>query len=308
MPARRKTDRYSKINPKRKVIKTLLFPVLTVILFILAIYIFKPRFYDPKGKLNISVNEVGGNVSILIFDVPNSVITRIVIPGETMVETAGNLGNLMLKNIWKLGVNEGLGGAFLSRTVTKYFKFPNYIWSESQGLGFSSSNPIQCIKSAVLPYKTNLSTGDKLFLGIFCLKVKNVDRNEINLSETSFIRKQKLTDGNDGYVLTGVSSPKLYSNFNNEIFSKGDVKVSIKDGTEDSDSAKTVGEIVEIMGGKTAAIIKGETGVILCQVRSKNIKIAEEISLLFGCSILKEEFQSNFNAEVLLGKEFSKYY
>ncbi len=306
MPARKRVNRVEKKASKFKHLKFIIYAFLAVLLIIFLKKVSTKKYLKNTDKVNIAIQEKNGDVSLVIFDLVNTELTRIIIPGNTEIESAHNFGNFRLKKIWQLSYNEGIGGKLLSQTLTKYFKFPNFIWADSDALNFISSNPIDCIKPIFIPFKTNLELGDKIVLSRFCMKVNNIDRTEIDLAKSSFIKKTKLIDGEEGYVLSGLPSPKLYSNLNYFAGSKEGIKIAIKDGTENPSAAIEIGEIAEIMGAKVASIIRTNKEDVSCMVKSKDSKMLDIFSSLFGCIKSKEVPDENFNLEMIIGSRFSK--
>ncbi len=306
MPARKRVKNVGKKPTKIKFLKLLFFVFFAFFVGIFLINVSAKRFLSDTDKINVAIQEKNGDVSLVIFDFSDNEITRIMIPGSTEIESARNFGTFRLKKIWQLANNENIGGKLLSQTLTKYFKFPNYIWADSQALNFISSNPIDCFKPIFIPFKTNLLLGDKIALSRFCLNVKNIDRNEIDLSKSSFIKKTKLVDGEDGYKLSGIASPKLYSNLNYFAETKDGVKIAIKDGSGSTIATTDIGKITEIMGGKVASITKVNGEDLSCVVKSRDQKKLEIFSLLFDCSRSSDPPEDNFNVEIILGTRFTK--
>jgi len=300
-------------RPKRRLKKEKkinYFAVFVVFIFVLLFLGFKNvlsyRFWDGTNKVDVTIKMTSGDVIQAIFDPEANEITSIIIPGDTQLEVARNLGKWKLKSVWNLGKNEGLGGELLTRTISKSLKFPVYIWADSPAVGFTSPKLTSVLHAVFTPYKTNLSFGDKIALGFFSLKVKNVDRVEINLNETTFIKQKQLEDGTNGYILTGLPSPKLYSNFIDEEFTRGTLRVVIKDASNDYTSAKSVGELIEIMGGKISAITKEEESDVVCLVGSKSPDLAGKVAMIFGCDQKTGDNLENFDLEITLGKNFAQ--
>jgi hypothetical protein len=309
MPVRRKRR---STRPRKGTKSINLFVVLGVIVLILLLFLvknfFTHRFWTGNDKLVSAVNLPSGDVAQIIFDPVSDEITTIVIPGDTQVEVARDLGIWKIRSVWNLGKNEGIGGGLLTQTISKSLKFPVYVWADSPAFGFTSPSPVAIIRAALSPYRTNLSFGDKVAIALFALKVKNVNRVEINLDETTFLKKKNLEDGTDGFVVSGLPSPKLYSNFVDDTFSSGTLRVVIKDGTGTVDSAKKVGELIEIMGGKVSAIIKEEGRNDVCDVSSKNVELSHKVALIFGCSEGSEKLPENFDLQIRLDKNFIQYF
>lgn len=307
MPVRRKVTVRQKTPKSLKIFKVGIIAVfLLLVLFFLKV-LKSSEYVSENEKLTVAVQNPENGVSLLIFDLANKEIVNIVIPGDTEVETARSLGKYRLKNVWKLGDNEGMGGGFLvSQTVTSYFNFPNYIWASEEALGFLSSNPMGCYKAALTNYETNLRLGDRLSLAGFCTKVKNINRSEINLGESTFLKKKILPDGDEGYVLTNIPSPKLYSNFALNILATGDYKVSIVDGTVNGELAKKAASVIEILGAKVSSITKSDGLDFNCAVTSSDGASGLHIARVYGCTNKIDSMLQSNSIEVKLGKKFSE--
>src|SRR3990167_7826494 len=117
-PARRKIlERIRRGGAKKK--RFSLKKILIVLLLFGALFVvIKTQTRVWNGKEKVSVVVAGTNkVVISVFDPGTSEITNIYIPGETQVDAARELGTFRIKNIWRLGENEKIGGVLLSETV-----------------------------------------------------------------------------------------------------------------------------------------------------------------------------------------------
>jgi len=309
MPARKRSNRVVKKTSQRKYVKYLIYGVLLLFVFILFRKFTVNKYYSGQDKLILSVQGKSGDISVIIFDLDDHEINKIILPGSLEVEAARNLGKFRLKNIWELGSQEGIGGGqLLTQTLTSYLKFPVYIWAGDEGLNFAGTNPLTCFKPVFSPFKTNLSVGDKLDLANFCMKVKNIDRSEIDLSHSTFLKKAKLADGEDGYQLVGLPAPKLYSNFNYHLLSGSEFKISVTDSSNNINSTRKAGEIIEIMGSKVSSVTKSGSVDAFCTIKSINLKAAELFAHTFGCDIKAGEVRNEKSIEIILGTKFPEVF
>ena len=307
MPAqKRKVRNYrpKKTNPA-KIYLIYIFGVL-VLIAIPFLYknIFSRKYFNGVDKMSLAVQEKSGDVSILVFDPVRQEITKVRIPGDTQVEVAGGLGVWKIKSIWELGIDRKLDGHLLTKTLTNYMKFPVFVWAGSDAIYYFENNLSKMLSLIIKPQKTNLNLADKIALSFFSLNVKNTGRREIDLSETSFLKKKVLTDGNEGFVLSGQDSPILYSYFSDYNFSDKALRVLIKDATGKAGLADNAGEIVEVMGGKIASIIRVNEEESVCNVSGPNSKLSDLTARVLGCTISKESYEGNYDMEILLGKLF----
>lgn len=303
MPAHK--SRLSKYKRKKKKINILTPLILVIFIFSIFVYLYRSsEFWDRKNKLSIVINKKN-LVQISTFDPEVSEIVNVVIPGNTEVEVSRQLGRIKVRNVWQLGVNEGFEGKLLAETITHHFKFPVPAWADSDASGFSDTNLASLFKATFLPYKTNLKIGDRIRIAAFALRVKNIKRVEINLSETSYIRRIVLADGSMGYVVDGSFPQNLLVVFSdNEIARRGTTAVII-DKTSDANTAEELGEVIEVLGAKVASIEKREEESFDCEVEGKNTEIAKRVAVLFSCDVIRKEAEGNFDLLIKIGDKFA---
>lgn len=315
MPARKKRNYRRRLISRRvasddkgkrkEKLLAFFFFILLLVLTILYLYT-RSDFWDGKNKVSVVIRKENGAVVISTFDPKVSEVTNIEIPANTEVQASRSLGTLKIKNIWQLGENQGLSGQLLAETVTYHFKFPVVAWADSQALNFSKTNFISLVKAVIIPYKTNLKVGDRIRIALFAVGVKNPKRVEIKLTETSYLKKMQLTDGSEGYVVSGSFPKELLVVFSDPQISEKGTTVSIKDATSRTDIAEKLGEIIEVYGAKVGQVKKIEEEEFDCEVRGKDNKIVEKLAKLFSCSESAEKIESAFDIEIKIGEEFGK--
>ncbi len=270
-------------------------------LFVIFLITFsQTKFWRSGDKLSLSVGDGGGGVSVITFDSKGETITTVTIPGDTQVEVSRGLGTFRLKSVWELGVNEKAEGALTSETVTKNFEFPSYTWVDARA---DLSSPFKTLFS---PYKTNLGIGDKIQIALFSLGVKNAGRVNIDLRETSYLKKMILKDGEEGFIVTGSIPQNLSVIFADPEVSSKNFKVIIRDSTQKAGIAREIGEIVEVLGPKVASITKENLGDIDCEVSGKDARFSSKVALVFGCKVVGGKLEGNFDLEIKLGEKFAK--
>jgi len=307
MPARRRKRRQKE---KERANKRPLVPFLliAIVLVVGGLFTTSSKYWDSKSKLTLLVHDPEGDVSLMTFDPVLEEISIIVIPSNTEVEVAQHFGTYQLGNVWKLGQSEGLGGRLLSKTITKNFKFPVYIWSEKQALGFASTNYIEVAKAVISSYSTNLSIGDRLKIATFSVSVPNSRRVELKLSETPYLIETRLVDGQEGFVIGKDIPVSILSIFANPVIAGGGQRVVITNNTGNSQIAERVGEVVEVLGVKVASVRKGDGNIKGCMVGGNDSESVEIISEVFDCTIKNLEQDENFDMEIVLGSEFEETY
>lgn len=267
--------------------KIVLFAAPLVLFFLFLV--FSTKYWNGKDKISVVNPRVGGDVEIKVFDPKLNEVTTLVIPGTTEVRVSQNLGNFPIKNVWKLGFDQKIGGSLLAQTVTKNFSFPVFLWKNGR--------------------QSNIPMGDRLRLYIFEMGVGSLGKTEINLGKSQFLKAGKLTDGTKGYIITGDVSERLTVYFSdNDWLDKG-IKIYIKDSTGSAGVSDSFGRILEVMGGKIVTIDKVDKDPSLdCMVSGKNKKVTAKIVELFGCKVGESITGGSFDLEINLGSVFAKRY
>src|SRR3989304_7037936 len=221
MPARRKINsgknnkrslaRLASGKKRSKIFIYLFLIILTFSLFLF--FVTSRKYWDGEERLTLAVQKLDGDVNVVTFDPITSEIINIAIPGDVEVEVANQLGVWKLKSVWDLGKQEELEGTLLARTVTKHFKFPVFLWAQSEASGFYEGNVSGLFKAVFFPYSTNLNLADRVSISLFSLGVKNTKRFEIKLEETSYLHKSVLADGEEGWKVVGDAPQDITSLF-----------------------------------------------------------------------------------------------
>src|SRR3989304_8770974 len=235
--------------------KLLLLLFVFVVLFILY---RRSIHFGALSKLTVVMPDVNGDVIVTTFDKKAEEITRIELPGDTLVTLSRELGEWRLKSVWQLGINEKVGGKLLAETVTKNFKFPIFAWSETGGLGLTQEDLLSKIKAIFYPYDTNLGFGDRLTLAIFSLGVRNANRVEIDLSKTDYLNYTKLKDGVEGYTISGRMPQNLIVVFAEPTMAEKGIRIILKNNSGIKNLSSEVAGVLESLGGKVTANIEGK--------------------------------------------------
>ncbi len=302
--------RQARIAKKKKDIKrpfSLYKFILPVVLVIFVIFLLRSgsHVWDGKNKVAVSYKVESGEVGITVMDPALSEITTLVIPRETQVDVARNLGVMRIKNVWQLGINEKIGGILLSETITKNFLFPVYLWGSSKTEALSGSNFGKVTSFVFFPGTTNISFRDRLSMGLYVLKIQDIGRTTIDLGKSQYLTKQKLNDGLMGYVYSGGTSGRLSAYFSDNQNLEESIRVRIVDATGVPGISEKVGEILEVVGGKVVSVDKKVQGEETdCEVFGASIKIIEKASKLFSCKITSEI--TTFDLEIRIGTRFAK--
>lgn len=283
MPRRRIKQKKTK-KPKNKFIKLLAVLLITAIA---AIIIVSRLGWDRKE--NIAIAYPSGQSVVVSVLVPRSnEIYNIIIPSDTEVASARNLGEWKLGSVWQLGYNEKLKGKLLAETVTKNFYFPTIYWAGEKVSNTLNDGFFQGIVSLIIPFDTNLSFGDKLNIFIFSQKVPENKYIDINLEESSAIKKTTLTDGSSGYVIERKPEQSLLSLFNNAEIVENARIVQIKDGTGSMNYIENLTQLMWVLGANVTSIVPGDD-VKECTVESEKKEASEKVAQLLNCKAIRKE-------------------
>ncbi|MFZ5932832.1 MAG: hypothetical protein ACOYT7_02025 [Patescibacteria group bacterium] len=277
-----------------------------IFLFAVFLLLFLPTRFGGNLKLSMVVARETGELVVSTFDREGESITNILIPGSTQLDVARQLGSWKARSIYRLGVNEGLGGSLLAETMVKNFSFPVVAWGANEFAGFASGDLASIVKSLV-SNKTNLKIGDKLRLGIFALRIKNPKRMNIDLSQGPYLKRVRLTDGEMGYTVTGVGFEKLFAVFSEPEISAKSLRVEIIDASANPKVAAAVGRTIEVLGAKVASVKKEAAQEVDCTLSGKDEILLKRLSQIYSCEEKKSPL-SNFDLEIRLGKEFARRY
>lgn len=307
MPAKRRKRTYQKKFKKTNLRSVIIIIFLSILFFSLAM-IFRADKWTGEDKLSLVVKNSDQSVSIIVFDPVLEEIYKLTIPANTEIRVAGEYGVWKIKSLWSLGEQEGFSGDLLARSITMGMKLPVYAWADWQAVGLADPGIAVSLRALISDYKSNLVIGDRLRLLIFSSKVKNTKRININLSETSFLEKRVLSDGEDGYQLAQVPPQSILAVFSEPYLSTKVVRVSINNATRGTGLAKDVGSVIEVLGAKVSSIETSSEYEGVCIIRSKDKKVLEILSKIFECEEYSELTTGAFDLEVVLGKDFVNKY
>lgn len=281
--------------------------ILLVFLFVVLVLTLtlRPKFWNGRDKLVMVINLDKEGVVVSTLDPVSHGLTNIFIPASTQTQVADELGSWKLGSVWQLGLNEKMGGELLARTIAKNFSFPVFAWSDKLGYGLVNGRAVDLIRAVFSSYKTNIKIGDRIRIAIFSLGVGKGDREEIDLSKTSFLRKSRFLDGEEGYVVAREIPENIAAVFSEGILSEKNLKARIIDYTNTPKVADRVGSVIEVMGVKVAAVSKENVKDINCKVSGKEKILVRKMVLIFDCSDNSGADKSNFDLEIEIGKLFS---
>ena len=270
---RRITQKRKKVN--RNYLKRAIFLVLILIGGLL-VFILRTKYWNNHGKTAV-VGDRGGDVVISLFDSKADSQTEVIIPGETQVLAAYNLGTWKLKSLWKLGKDEKIGDSLMTRSISMNFGFPVFIsWD-------------------------GLSAGDKIRIILFSLFHRN-RKDVIYLKDTNYLKKTVFLDGENGYLISNNIPEEISSLFSDQEEFGSLLKAKIIDSTDSYLVANKIGKIIQTMGIKVASISKGQDFKSDCKIIGKNKELVKKVSLVLGCRQTEIKDSISFDLEIYLGR------
>jgi hypothetical protein len=305
---RRKNLRDFKKKKTSKKLNIFLLFLLFFLIIIFGLYLFDNKHCSGNLKISMVSPDNSGNIIVSTFNKKEKEITLIKIPQNTQLEASRQLGSWKAKSLWQLGVNEKYNGLLLQETVTKNFHFPVSIWADEKASGFVSGNFIKLIKATLFPYKSNLSFGDRLSLFFISFGIQNEKISSYDLSELSILKKTKLTDGEEGYILSKDVPINIMSSFSESISSDFGYMVQIVNATGSRSVAENIGKTIESMGFKITSIKEESSNNDTdCLIYGKDKEVVKKMSLIYSCT---PEINNNndFDVVIKLGSKFSKRY
>ncbi|MCX6706257.1 MAG: hypothetical protein NTV24_04120 [Candidatus Woesebacteria bacterium] len=262
---------------KRSLLRRIIIGVGLLLIFV-AVFFLRTKYWNSKGKLAVVIDR-GQEVVISLYDSKAGSRTDVIIPGNTQVLAAYNLGTWKLGSLWKLGSDENMGGSLITKTISMNFSLPVFAWWDS------------------------LSLGDKLRISIFSF-LNRKSKNTVFLKETSYLKKTVFLDGENGYLVNKDVPEEVSSMFSDQEEFGDFLKAKIIDSTESFGVANKVGRIIETMGIKVAAISKGSGSEGDCKVMGKNKELVRKTALILGCSEVEIKDLSSFDLEIYLGNQY----
>ena len=311
MPTAQRVLEYYKKRQKRRVKKKV--PILSLLLTIIILgiasfFLLKIGMWDESDNFSVVIAKDDGNIIITALDKGSKKVTNIYIPGDTQVSVSRQLGTWKIKSVWKLGENERIPGELVRETIVKNFHFPVLAFTGDDGVGFANGNARDVLRAVFVPYKTNLTFGDRLKIALFTFNVGSTRKVNINLEESSFLKPTKFVDGESGYIVSTTVPKELLAVFSDTYFVENDIRIQIKDSTGRGGVAESIGSTLEFMGGKVASLVRDENKDIDCEVRARNKNLLRKISYLLNCTITGSVPEGNFDMEVIIGQAFAKRY
>lgn len=284
-------------------------PKVKIVFLLLLIFTFfflvikKP--FRMSSKEVFAVNQQNGDVHIHIIDPDTKDYSIVRIPGKTQVEASKNLGQWKIQSLWKLGMDEGVGGQILVKSLTKSIGIPVYQWADYKAEGFTKGGYYERFLATFSGYKTNIPFTDRIAIGLFTFSIKDAQRNFIDLEQSNFLTDTKLVDGTEGFLVTGNYPNKLLPILIDRNIAVSESKIKLIDSGASNSSIAAVVRIIEVIGGKVSLVERSGDDKAVCEVYSKDERVSTFIGNLYNCNIVQEiTSEDNFDLIIELGTNF----
>jgi hypothetical protein len=224
-----------------------------IILSIIGYMLGRPSKWGGVGKLSFVVRNAESS-DVIVVDPEFREMTKIVVPNDTEVEVARGLGKWRLGSVWKLGFDEGYSGQLLAESMTYGMGFPVYHWTDSQGEALISGSFITSLPAITGLYHSSFSLSEKIRLAWFFGTNRDIKLTTIDIRQTTYIRQEKLLDGDNGYVVT-----RYLPQFTKVLFSEtgsegGFITVAIDDSSTEGSVSSSIARALEVLGGKVISL------------------------------------------------------
>lgn len=311
MPRSRRSRRiFSYRKKKHSSYKSLI--VSGILLLLIAVFFLvlglTTKYWGRYERISLVINNPSGDLTVTTFNRGSGEISNIQIPGSTQLAVSRQLGSWKARSVWKLGENEKLGGELLRESIIKNFNFPVIAWADSSAIGLANGNFWSAIKSVFAINKSSLGFGDRVKMAFFSIGVNNMKRNEIDLTQTSYLKKARLVDGEDGYLISGGLPDSLLIVFAEPALAKRGLKANIIDASGKNLLGQDVGETLEVLGIKVASVEKQTPDGSDCLIEGKEAELIKKLARLFSCQKEIKSLDSRFDIEMRIGEAFAKRY
>ncbi len=297
-------------KPKKKKSSSKRFLILGIFVFIIlvlgTVFFILPNSWNGSSKISLAIKKGDGGGAVIVLDPQTSSITTLEIPKDTLVFAANQLGSWKLSSIAKLGVDQALDGSFFKNTIIKSFKFPVDSWGGDSLLELISGNLFQKISSLISSDPTDLSFLDRVRIILYSVSVTNNGKTNINLKDTSFLKRTKLPDASLGWQIGESIPTSLQSYFTNTTIQDENLNVVIENATGDSEEVDVVSFSIETLGANIASIQTLPKADTDCTVKGLSQPAVTKIGKILSCKTIFQKGSNNFDIEINLGVKFKE--
>lgn len=272
--------------------------IITIVGGIVFLLVLLVLFVPIHLRLHLAVMDNStGSVHVYSFDDRST--TVFTIPGDTIMTSAGNLGEWPAKSLWKLGHDEKLGGQLLSRSVVKTFGVPVTHWAEPSFVQSVNEGMGGFVRILTLK-DTNLSLIDRANVAIASLRGVTVQVRD--LAGTSAL--ESVTDhGEKRFVVRERLPVSFTTQFDEDDISEQVPTIGLLDGTETSSSAQWLSKLVNVVGGRVVSHDRADWDGV-CEI-SGDTKVTTYFAKILPCKVTKESAEP-FDVRIKLGTEFTQ--
>lgn len=303
---------------KRKLVGQIFIRGVTVFVIFISLFlgfkigqIFKNSCWNSKHEINFVIQ--AGDVTIFSFNPRKRLLNILKIPGDTYILAAKGYGEYKIKNIYKLGEMEKIGGGeLLSSSIQRFFAVPVDGWIKLENYQLENNNLLPVFWLVIKRQaRTNLSWWDlaRLFWQTRNLAVDQI--NQLDLKKTNFISKNTLGDGSEVFKFEITSIDELTIRlFSDEEVLDEDLQIVVLNGTDYPGLAKDMARVVKNLGAELIGVkdstSKIDQSQIFCQSRAQAISYtATRIARSFDMKIKNKKLDDQeVDLVIVLGEDF----
>lgn len=236
------------------------------------------------------------------------------IPGSTQMEVAGGYGTFPAGNLLELGRGKGKEGDLLRLSIQRSLGIPVDAWLGEGGEKFFSPRPLskiaafkEVLSGSLLP--TNLTFFDKAALILNVSGVGTADRRSLDLEVTKVLKREKFSDGVEGFVVVPEQGKLLFEALRDELIVREGKTLVVVNTTTERGLASRVANIGGVLGMRVVGIqTEGEEGDAPCIVKGKREHLrsvsAHRLSQIFQCKTEEGDTRAATSLEIILGRDF----
>lgn len=198
---RRKEKLYHKESKKSKKLAAL---VVAAILFLFALgaLVLYLKFLNLQRFVYVEkLND--GSAAVRLIDSKQDKIYEVLIPADTELELSYSLGKYKVANAWILAQKEGYQGTLVSKTITKNYGIPVYLWKDGKASNLSSlqSLKVSLLNKGMVRMSIQSFTADTKSLPYYVLL------NFVDPYMAEHNTKLEIEDQSGSYSVTNMLSP-----------------------------------------------------------------------------------------------------
>lgn len=262
------------IQEKHRRAKRLYIILLSVALLLFFLFLVgrSRSYWDGSQRLRlIAASE--NSTHVVVLDPKKGEVLVFELPTDMQLEAGYGRGEWKIGSLWKLGVQEGIGGAtYVKESLIRGLGIPVEAVFEAN---LTDRSKLNIVKSFLLSHSETLTTFDRIRLAYAAL-VGRISEKEFQKTSMTYYFGEELTD-----------------------ISKGLVEVSYDQSVE-SPALKAVSSVIQNLGGKVLSVQKGEWGSENCILEGEG-HYAKVLAQAFSCEMKNKQ---GGEIHLILGKGF----